>query len=299
MKKILITVISILVLSLGYWLISPFFIDVRVDETLPTEFLNQVEGQIVQNPAEMIVMTGNFVGFDRIHTGTGTVSVYTSNTQSQKTILRFEEGFRVNNGPDLYVGFGRNGEYVKGSEIAKLKGNVGAQNYEIDGVDLNQYDSVWVWCKAFSTPFVKAELRPVDADSSVTSISPSGETVSISNPKIIYKNSSREMVQVELPYPGAVTGKSFSVIGKAVGYWFFEGSFPIKVYDTKGKEIARSVALVQNGEEWMTTNLVSFKADIVVPESYIGPAVLTLQKDNPSGLQEHDASVSFPFVIEY
>lgn len=115
-----------------------------------------------------------------------------------------------------------------------------------------------------------------------------------------YFQSTPNDIVVTLPFPGAVTGKEFSVRGKARGYWFFEASFPVVVYDTKGTELAIGLATPEpEGIEWMTTEFVNFKADLAVPESYIGPAVLVLKKDNPSGLPEHDATVSFPFTIEY
>lgn len=114
---------------------------------------------------------------------------------------------------------------------------------------------------------------------------------------VTYTNASADMITVELPFPGAVTGKAFSVIGKARGTWFFEASFPIQVLDQNGALLAQGIAQAQS--EWMTPDFVPFKADIKVPDSYIGPATLVLQKDNPSGLPEHDASISFPFTIEY
>jgi hypothetical protein len=117
--------------------------------------------------------------------------------------------------------------------------------------------------------------------------------------KITYTNTTTDLIQVELPFPGAVVGKDFSVIGRARGNWFFEASFPIEVLDKDGKSLAISIAQPQNGEEWMTTNFVNFKSDIKIPQTYIGPATLVLRKDNPSGLAEHDASISFPITIEY
>ncbi len=116
-------------------------------------------------------------------------------------------------------------------------------------------------------------------------------------PKVTYVNSSAEMITVDLPFPGAVTGKSFSVIGKARGAWFFEASFPVQVLDKNGGVLAQGIAQAQG--DWMTSEFVPFKADIRVPDPYIGPATLVLKKDNPSGLPEHDASISFPFTIEY
>jgi hypothetical protein len=115
--------------------------------------------------------------------------------------------------------------------------------------------------------------------------------------KITYRNASTDNIVVELPFPGAVTGKEFSVIGKARGTWFFEASFPIEVLDKDGKSLF--VAIAQAQGEWMTKEFVLFKADIKIPQSYIGKATLVLKKDNPSGLPEHDASIAFPITIEY
>lgn len=303
MKKIIITIISIAVILVGYWLISPFFINVRVSETLPAELAKLAEMQTTQTSKQMSILSGTFVGFDKIHNGTGTASIYSFESSSGegegeveaiKNILRFEEGFQVNNGPDLYVGFGKNGQYVKGSEISKLKGNIGSQNYVIPaGVDIDQYDSVWVWCKAFSTPFIKADLKKVSVDSDKV------DNNGTSNAKITYTNATDDLIQVELPFPGAVVGKDFNVIGKARGNWFFEASFPIEVLDKDGKTLVIGIAQPQNGEDWMTTNFVNFKSDIKVPQTYIGPATLVLRKDNASGLPEHNASMSFPITIEY
>lgn len=115
-------------------------------------------------------------------------------------------------------------------------------------------------------------------------------------PQITYINATSDLIEVELPFPGAVTGKEFGVIGKARGYWFFEGSFPIELW-AEGKTIA--VGIAQAEGEWMTTEFVPFKAEIKVPIDYIGPAILILHKDNPSGLPENDASISFPITVEY
>jgi hypothetical protein len=113
-----------------------------------------------------------------------------------------------------------------------------------------------------------------------------------------YTNASSDMIVVELPYPGAVVAKEFVVVGEARGNWFFEASFPIEVLDMDGNTIAGSFATAEG--EWMTTDFVSFKSELIdLPSAYTGPATLVLRKDNPSGLPENDASVSFPIVVEY
>lgn len=120
----------------------------------------------------------------------------------------------------------------------------------------------------------------------------------IQTPEFAYQNASQSDIVVELPFPGAVTGKDFSVIGKARGPWFFEASFPVELIDENGVQLASGIA--QADGEWMTTEFVPFRADIVVKnKKYIGPATLILHKDNPSGEVERDASLSFPIHIEY
>ena len=43
--------------------------------------------------------------------------------------------------------------------LGRLKGNIGNQNYEIPiGIDLAKYNTVLVWCKAFSTLFGNQNL---------------------------------------------------------------------------------------------------------------------------------------------
>jgi len=59
------------------------------------------------------------------------------------------------------------------------------------------------------------------------------------------------------------------------------------------------IAPAQAQGEWMTENFVPFKVELAVPKTYIGHATLVLHKDNPSGLPEHKASVSFPIIVEY
>ncbi len=116
-------------------------------------------------------------------------------------------------------------------------------------------------------------------------------------PTPTYINASADLIVVENPTPGSVTGKEFSVVGEARGTWYFEASFPIEVRDANGNVIASGHAEAQS--DWMTESFVPFSASISVPESFIGEAVLVLMNDNPSGLPEKNRSVSFPFTIEY
>jgi hypothetical protein len=112
-----------------------------------------------------------------------------------------------------------------------------------------------------------------------------------------YTGSAKDMIRLSSPPIGAVVGKIFEVRGQARGTWFFEASFPVVVLDAKGNVLAQAVA--KAGSDWMTTDFVPFSSSITIPDTYIGEAVVVLKKDNPSGLPEKDASMSFPIHIEY
>lgn len=160
MKKIILFALALITVFLVYWLVLPLFVDKRVSEDVPvreienSELLSEEEEQEEMVNENMILKTGTFSGFDRQHSGSGTVNIISIDGNNY---IRFEEDFSVTNGPDLYVGLGENGEYIKGSELEKLKGNLGSQNYELpSGMDPENVKEVWVWCKAFSVPFAKA-----------------------------------------------------------------------------------------------------------------------------------------------
>lgn len=113
-----------------------------------------------------------------------------------------------------------------------------------------------------------------------------------------YRNASEDMIRIATPHAGGVVGKEFVVTGEARGPWFFEATFPIDIVGQNGSIIGGSFATAQG--EWMTTDFVQFKSEIIdLPSAYIGPAWLVLKKDNPSGLPEHDASMWVPIVVEY
>ncbi len=155
MKKIIISILVALVLGVAYWLISPFFIDKNVSEDFPVDTGVSASG----TELSLIKQQGSFEGFDSVHYGSGDVVVIQS---GEGYVVRFEENFSVANGPDLYVGLGKDGKYVEGTELGKLKGNIGSQNYVVpEGVDLSKYNEVWVWCRAFSVGFAKARIEAI------------------------------------------------------------------------------------------------------------------------------------------
>jgi hypothetical protein len=152
MKKIIIALVVIIVLGIAYWLGSPLFIDKRVSEEFPTA--ENPAASTTTSARSEIVAEGVFAGFDSVHQGSGSMKLIKT---ADGYVIRFDDDFTVSNGPDLYVGFGNNGTYVKGSDIARLKGNIGSQNYEVPaGINPTDYNEVWVWCRAFSVGFARA-----------------------------------------------------------------------------------------------------------------------------------------------
>ena len=101
--------------------------------------------------------TGNFVGSgDGFHKAEGIAKVIT--LADGKTFLRLEN-LKATNGPDLYVYLSTGKDVSDIVNLGRLKGNIGNQNYEIPpGTNLSKYDTVLIWCKAFSTLFGSAKL---------------------------------------------------------------------------------------------------------------------------------------------
>lgn len=103
-------------------------------------------------------LIGNFIGVnDGIHNAEGLAKVIV--LDEGNSILRLEN-FRATNGPDLYVYLSTDKSASDFVSLGRLKGNIGNQNYEIpEGTELSKYDTVLIWCRAFSILFGSAELK--------------------------------------------------------------------------------------------------------------------------------------------
>ena len=115
-----------------------------------------------QGQSAKVLAKGEFHKAEKAGSGTATVFLLADG----KRILRLSD-FATDNGPDLHVRLiaaddakdtasVAKAEYV---EVAKLKGNKGAQNYELPRkVDLDKYRVVSIWCNRFSVNFAAAPL---------------------------------------------------------------------------------------------------------------------------------------------
>lgn len=120
-----------------------------------------------------------------------------------------------------------------------------------------------------------------------------GQTPATSTPQaLVYK----DLIKVTSPLSNAVVGTTITITGEARGPWYFEASFPIEIHNASGTILGAGPAQAQG--EWMTTDYVPFTATLSVPPQPAGShGTIVLKKDNPSGLPEHDDSVSIPIVF--
>lgn len=117
-------------------------------------------------------------------------------------------------------------------------------------------------------------------------------------------NSKKDLIVVDEPEPLSVITSPLTIKGKARGYWFFEASFPVVLTDWDGKIIAQWYATAQ--DSWMTEEFVPFESVLefenpsfpgVDPEHFSRRGYLIFQKDNPSGLPEHDDALEIPIFF--
>lgn len=93
-------------------------------------------------------------------------------------------------------------------------------------------------------------------------------------------------VTLTSPQHNDMISSPLAITGSALGTWYFEGDFPVKLYDMNNELIETSIATAKS--DWMTEDMVEFEAEIEydLPENQFG--WLILEKDNPSGLAEND-----------
>jgi len=100
------------------------------------------------------------------------------------------------------------------------------------------------------------------------------------------------LIKIDSPRPNTTITNPLEVTGQARGTWYFEASFPVKLFDSNGTELAIIPAQAQG--EWMTEDFVPFKATLEFAAPTTATGTLILEKDNPSGLPENADSLIVP-----
>jgi Electron transfer DM13 len=140
---------ALTVFVLAYFEPQKLFIDDRVAEALPAA------------PSVRTLSSGAFRSHEHATSGVARVI----DTAEGRRYVRFED-FETSNGPALKVYLSAAPAAGPGDrfddrfvDLGDLKGNIGSQNYAIpDGVRLDRYRSVVVWCERFSVAFAAAAI---------------------------------------------------------------------------------------------------------------------------------------------
>lgn len=105
-----------------------------------------------------------------------------------------------------------------------------------------------------------------------------------------------EMIQIDGIGAGAAISSPFTLTGKAIGEWYFEGDFPVMLKDMEGNILSTVPARAQTG--WMDPGFVPFRAEVIFIAGPGTPALLVLEKDNPGEEGEGTArAVEIPVVL--
>ncbi|MGM0366103.1 MAG: Gmad2 immunoglobulin-like domain-containing protein [Actinomycetota bacterium] len=101
-----------------------------------------------------------------------------------------------------------------------------------------------------------------------------------------------DKIKVYSPEPNQVITSPLIIEGEARGFWFFEADFPIKLLDDSGEIIAGHYATALG--DWMTEDFVPFESELEFEKPQSKTGYLVLERDNPSGLDEHDEELIIP-----
>jgi len=104
-----------------------------------------------------------------------------------------------------------------------------------------------------------------------------------------------DLIIIDSPRPTATISSPLTITGKARGTWFFEAEFPVTLNDENGTQIGFTTARAQS--DWTTDDFVDFIATLSFEESDTQYGILTLHKDNPSGLSENEDSLIVPVTF--
>jgi len=163
-KKFLYFCIPIIIIAILYYLISPIWNVIEVNEGTPdfqkmnpsledTAVNNQQIASTTQLTAHILAQA-NFI--EQAHEVKGQALLL---QDAEQQILRFEN-FETINGPNLHIYLSADldaTDYIDLGEIKATKGNI---NYSLpQNIDSKKYKHVLVWCKPFKVLFSSASLQ--------------------------------------------------------------------------------------------------------------------------------------------
>lgn len=178
-KKIIFSILGIAVIVVGYFLLSPLWRNVKLDEALPQaqivkdnmdtmspetkeKFEKEVEAmkdkvmvkvEVMPSNDPLILKEAPLVA--RAHDVEGRALLVQIGGQK---ILRFED-LKTINGPDLRIYLSADLGIEDAIDLGAIRATEGNVNYTIpEGVDTAKYRNVLIWCRAFGVLFSYAQL---------------------------------------------------------------------------------------------------------------------------------------------
>ncbi|HXV27048.1 MAG TPA: DM13 domain-containing protein [Candidatus Paceibacterota bacterium] len=173
-KKILITILVAATVAVAYWLISPLWRELVLDEPVPRDALDTMDDATrAEFERQVDAMSGDVM--DRNESVTNTPDILREGEMVARAhevegralaidtgsmrFLRFEDLDTVN-GPDLRIYLASDLSADDVIDLGAVRATRGNVNYAIPpGTDLEHYRYAMIWCRAFSVLFSYAELQ--------------------------------------------------------------------------------------------------------------------------------------------
>jgi len=146
-------VLAIIIFGIAWWLISPFWRIIRMDEPFPET--SQVSPPVVERRSSEKSVLAEAPLVASAHDVQGKVLLI---QKGEQKILRFEN-LKTINGPDLRIYLSTDLKATDFVDLGAIKATEGNVNYVLPaGIDTEKYRNVLIWCRAFSVLFSSAKL---------------------------------------------------------------------------------------------------------------------------------------------
>jgi len=122
-------------------------------DTISSDGMDEIVSQVQSNNELKFLQIGGIQGL-KGNNAEGKVYVIEA---GDSIFLRFEK-FSVTNGPDLHIFLTKSGDISAGFDVGVLKANKGDQNYEITGINTNEYSIVIISSDIFGQYYASAKL---------------------------------------------------------------------------------------------------------------------------------------------
>lgn len=159
MKKIFLLLGGAIILAIGWYALSPLFMNKEVNDALP-ETMSAGETEVTpQTPGMTEVKTQISDSVPVVdtaaHPASGVVRVVKTGAE---TVVRYEN-YKTINGPDVRVYLANDLKAKDFVDLGPIKGTEGNINYAVPaGVNIDDYRYVLTWCEDFSVLFNSADL---------------------------------------------------------------------------------------------------------------------------------------------